>query len=355
VGTVPRTAAGDTSSELTPEEQSILLRAGWQPGDAIPDLTNTALGRRMAAEAKHIETASNDLTNVPVNIDPTLAPKTMPTPTQITDLPLDQQEAALLKFQEMEEVRQAIEGVRARTPVNASVRLTAQREASPKTVQTPEASTIGFVNDLDVELEDKKQLERDLKTLKRVPDDAEKRCCQKTRETCSQEQKEEPETDSSDSVSDKDKLMYLACIMGEQPRFTREVSLFDGRIRIVFRTLRPAETDQILEQVDFDMAEKRIRNQYHYMRKVNTYRMLASIDRIARDNQPWTVLGDAVNLKTDRTPNTVLIARETMLNRDWFTSDSLRSVVQQQFTQFEKTVKEIERQATNPDFFKGIE
>jgi hypothetical protein len=281
---------GITPSEesLTQEEIELLQAVGWKSGDPIPEMTDTEYGKLSAANAQ--SEIDDDIARVTEECRK--RPFRKPSIKPLDELEGDAREDAEQAFNELEQIR--------------------------KRLQRQPGQAVQFVNDLP---------ER-----KRIN---------------SAEQKGEEEIKSEEpksQISDKDKAAYIACILGELPRFEKTVVLFGGRVKVTFQTLTPAEANSAYAAAVKLYNEGKLTAQFQCQHATERFKMALGVKMVERG-------GNIYKMPTSGT----LGARIHYFDNELCGSDTLRQAITKQWLEFGRLVKEMEVQAASPNFFAEIE
>lgn len=331
------------TNELTAEELAVLRQAGYSAGDPLPDIRNTAVGRRLQAEADAIRKQEADLTGL-LPVDPRTPPLPGPVPRQIDDLPPAERAAAMQAFAEMEELQ---------------TRLVAARKGTQPQIQPQLAHIPGYLDAMNVATSNINLIDDiglggqlppalPLRDQPVPPEEAEEPagkeycCCPRCNHNL---------TDEVVVPSAEDKLVYIASIMGDRKRFIKEVSLFGKRIIVEFRSLTTAEVDLAIQQADIAVQNEAITSSLEYARTVEEYKMLMSIGRFIRAGSAPVELPEITAIAFDEnlyaTPLPVLKAYMDAL----FGLDTVRRTICTQYVWFTQILAYLEAKAADSDFF----
>jgi len=366
----------DTES-LTESERELVEQAGWKPGDSVPNLRGTQVGQQLQAEVDKFRNSEEDYAGI-VPMDPSTPPLDPPEPVDVSAMSAEELAAAEQTFAEMDELQDRVNAARKQrkdkklaqepslppsvmaTPGAAQAIAAAEHAAAVEAQRNP--SVMKLINDLPESTGDMPV--REATTPFKI----------KAEETQPQPQPEisSPEQDSPDVGADLtghttycprcnfdlnktvpeptelDIAGYLACVL-DGGRFRKEVSLFGGRITVVFRTLTPLEVDAAISQADAEMAEDKITNILQYTRIVEGYKLVAGIEMVSRPNTGPITFPELGKIAEGDVPPIVEVYN--YFNNEVFTTDSLRSIVGVEWVTFKNLVQFLEAKASDPNFF----
>jgi hypothetical protein len=348
LGKVPR--SGVSGKELTPLEQQVLTAAGWKDGDPIPDLTQTALGKRVTAEAQQIgEAAANTqgLTPVPPNTPP-IEP---PTIRDVSELSPSEQADIYRTMEELSEVRTKLE--QAKTPAPPSIvpddidmGIPGMAQAATMAARAEQGPPpIPIINDLQEAKERAAQQPVEMPAVPATETDGEVICPR-----CG--------LDLSNPAAEpahEDVLVYVQTVLGGH-RFVKKCSLFGGRVEVVFRGLTINEEEVIRAQINSEIEKKLLKTQRDVRIRRAEYRMVAGIASWALQGKVPVDIPEiaAYGWAADATVSTVLEAMRRDVNNQIFITDTVRRAVAHCWSQFWNTLKHMEVKANDPDFYNAI-
>jgi hypothetical protein len=361
IGVIPKVEAGQDT--LTPMERSLLEQAGGgQPGDVIPNLSNTQRGKDIQAMVQRQTRAAAAQAALETPVPPDTPPLTMPEPDRtLSDLsPVEQKEIAdaLTEARVIETQAQAhtMPEHIAANPTLAAAWQTASAEPqidlvddtepeAPKTNQPFDPTVEGMEPDPEPEPEPEPEpqpapeAKGDAGAVPEPP-----RVCPH----CGHDQLQEVP-----AITDADKQMYLLALQGN--RFYKNYEGYNGQIKWILRSPLPGESDLALDQLDHDTKEGRIISQAQYLRKLEDYRLAMAIHAFKREGQREYQLKPAGELPPVEGAFTPLPATWKFIQEKLFVIDSVRRVVGQEYVRFQRLLELLEVRARDPDFFSGIE
>lgn len=159
----------------------------------------------------------------------------------------------------------------------------------------------------------------------------------------------------------EDKLRWLVAQEGGQ-RFTKDYSLYGGRLVVTFRTLTAAEADMAWRQIAVD-GTRSVRASVPepedtHWRNLMTYRLVMGLARV------WTpTQGPQDNLTIDAwqvdredypAPNTKVYAVLSQVTDALLPTENVRRVVGAAFHAFQLLAEHLEANAANDSFWPGI-
>jgi len=349
LGRVPTHAA--SSKDLTPLERQVLEAGGWKDGDPIPDLTDTAMGKRVTAEAQQIGLAAANtegLTPVPPNTPPIEVPPIR----DISELSPGERQEVYKSMAELAEVKAKLAAASAPPPqatvpedINMGIPGMAQAATTAAQAVAGAPPPVPIFNDL---------AERKAAAAARQP----------ATETVSEETDGEvicPRcgldlNNPTPKPAHQDVLVYVQTVLGGH-RFVKQLSLFGGRAVVVFRGLTIREEDAIKAQLADDVERKLLPTAAAVRLRRMEYRMALSIARFTRQGQQPIDIPEATSYawEASATYHSVVDAMRQDINDKIFVTDTVRQAVAHCWSQFWHILKHLEVKANDPDFYKAIE
>jgi len=386
MGRVPR-AAVEGQKELTDSEKDILAKAGWRPGDPMPNLQGTQVGRRMQQEVDKIREKAEDYHGMSP-VDPSTPPLEPPAPVDINELVGEERERAEQTFAEMDELQGRMNASRAAKAKQqtsglpkhvAAVPGAAAAIAHAQAVSAAEEPSVSLVDDMGVTdtqgapaspFKLKASAAEDAAPL--PPSTAEPVVTRERTTISSDEQVSDASYDAPAGAdlsgarthcpqcnfeldselivpTDVDIAAYLSMFMGEG-RFRKEVTLFGGRVRVVFRSLLPREVDAALAVVDREMKQDAVHHILQYTQMVEQLKMAAGIESVSRAGTAPIVLPTLDDID-DTSDRPAIEQLKEYLDNAVFTTDSMRRAVGTQWLRFTRLQLHIDAKAEDPDFF----
>lgn len=382
IGRVPRGAVVGADG-LTEAERELVEKAGWRPGEPLPDLRGTKIGKKLQAQVEEVRQEADDYYNMSP-IDPSTPPLEPPEPVDIESLPPDEREKAIQTFREMDELQDRMNAMRKAKQQRAAQQAPAAVMSKPGAAQAiavAQAAAAREQEDDDsyVEIVDDLEAERPQEAphCQFGPFKLKEPVASPTQETPAPTPAPEPENSSQNQnlaggnlagttthcprcrfdlnkepvqPTQEDIVAYLAMLC-EGTRFRKRVRLFGGRITVTFRSLLPKEVDIAIQQVDEDISEgKTEQNALAYVREAEAYKLAAGIEAVYRKHKSISLpeLSQLDDSDPDHTPIRQL--RE-YLDNEIFTSDSLRRVVGAEWVHFNELLQHLDAKATDPNFF----
>jgi hypothetical protein len=156
--------------------------------------------------------------------------------------------------------------------------------------------------------------------------------------------------------SDDDKRTYLmAALGGPGHRFTREVSLLAGTIKIRYRELTGNEADAALTQIADDVRSRRVVGDGEWWQRLMDYRMTQAIDYIdVRDVGRVFEGVELDEVESDDGNPTPFPALNSHLLTNVLHSESIRRAVGQGYMRFQRLCEKLEANADDASFWEGI-
>lgn len=349
---------------LTDIEERVLRQAGWKPGDPLPDLTGTTVGKRLTEAFGAVRKNAADLqgmTPVPPGTPPIAPPKMR----DITELsPAERAEVIAV----LQQARQTDEFLRQQGVPDAITTIPGMADAYRTATSLPDELVI--VDDTD---EPKDGFNPCVREEKSVPAETED-----PQPDLSQPAKGLPPmtniAGTADAVmphvqcprcsyfvdqpvaqpTDSDKQLFIQCIMGGQ-RFEKMYSVFNGKIAFVLRTLLPSESELVLMQLDEDCEKHRVVTHAQYMRYLQDYRLAAGLKVIHREGRAPVQLQPVGDIPYDKEQYKTALPQLTKYVQDnLFVTDHLRHIIGLQWAHFQRLVELMEVRAEDPDFWLAI-
>jgi len=327
------------AEDLTDSEIDVLRQAGWKDGDPVPDLGDTKIGQQLRRDAERIRQEAADLQGeAPVN--PATPPLTMPEAVPLETLSVEKQHETLQAMDDMSELKAQLEAAKAAKAAAQEVptgpggfRII---DDLPKD-EAPAPVAIPPVQEPEPENSSQEQNSEPAKMEGECP-------------MCGLDLATEP-----NEPTVHDKMAYIAVVLGDLPRFRKTVSLYGGRLQIVFRSLLPREVDLALKEADIALNAGDIMNIGHYARVTEAYKMCMSIAEVRRPNKQPIQLPEIDKFELEEGEETALPRLNAYLENEVFTVESIRRAVFYQYTKFNNMLNKLEVRADDPDFFEGIE
>jgi hypothetical protein len=156
-----------------------------------------------------------------------------------------------------------------------------------------------------------------------------------------------------------DRLGFVATILGAS-RFHKTYRLMDNRILLTFRSMTAPEVDLVFRQLRLDQLSGEILGDADYFARLNMYRMVCMLDRIADGS--GSVLSDVPPIleipydepEYGQPKRTRLVPMVEWFNNEVCNTESLRRIVAQQHRIFQRLIEALEAQTAEPDFWKEI-
>lgn len=357
LGMVPMsTIAG--SHELTDSELEILQRGGYREGDPLPDLAGTAAATRLRQHVVDVIREAEDVAGL-TPIDPTTPPLAMQPTRDISQLPPSEAVKAAAAFKELTELQDRMH--QAREQAKAIEELPERMTTIPGYLEAMAATqqpTAELIDDLGLSDDKprmrKKQPVAPVAPAAPTPEAKSGSDITDLRVTCPRCQFDLNGELFTPTVEDK--VSYMALVMGDQNRFRRKVSLFGGRIIVVFRSLLTSEEHLAMRQVDEDAKLDKISNLVLYASTLEDYKMVMSIESVQRKGKPPVVIAPIADYEFDDKKNrTALPEFREWLDDEVLNAGSIRRAINREYFVFTQIMHMCEVHAPDSDFFDGIE
>lgn len=163
------------------------------------------------------------------------------------------------------------------------------------------------------------------------------------------------ERDDFIEVTREDKIAYLAVVLScdATNRFVKTVSLFDGALKLTFKTLTVDEAKLALQQVGDDVKVGKIDGRLEFMNVHQEYRLVMTLDAIEIQDRGLVRLPAAIEQKpTDNV--TALPDILAWLRAEVVVAEHLWMVITEEFFRFQRLTERLEVNAGNADFYNGI-
>lgn len=159
--------------------------------------------------------------------------------------------------------------------------------------------------------------------------------------------------------TEADKQLFIAGVIGNT-RFTKTYNLMGGNLQVTYRSLTSNEVDLVFHQIGIEARNGMILTEPEYMMKLQDYRLVLSVERIA-DGAGHTIAECPPVFDIPYDEPEAGRPEETRLRpmREWFMeevcpSESLRRLVAQNHRVFQRVVEALEAMTSEPDFWSGI-
>jgi hypothetical protein len=160
-------------------------------------------------------------------------------------------------------------------------------------------------------------------------------------------------------ITDADKVNFVQAVLGGK-RFKQERLLFNGQLKLVFRSLTAKEVDmafrQIVVDAQSDLKNKLVNDTPFYWRNLMTYRMLMSIEKVESDVNGAIEVPPIEEIECDppKFPDTRLVMVFDSLIEQVCPTEQLRSIIGHAYNEFQAVCDKLQVMAENPDFWKAI-
>lgn len=161
-------------------------------------------------------------------------------------------------------------------------------------------------------------------------------------------------------ISEDDKTNFVQSILGAI-RFKKVYTVFDGKLKIVFRALTSAESDaaykQLILDAQNDVQSKIIGDSSFYWRTLMAYRSIMAVERIESDEniiEIPPVLEIEVDEDSYKQPNTKIAALFDNLVEQIMPTEVMRGIISHLYTEFQSLCEKLQAMAESKDFWKAI-
>lgn len=316
-------------NSLLPEEEAVLVPAGWKAGDPIPENMADILAD-MSENVKSAvadEEESLEFPEIPVLV--------MPDEVPLESLPREHQEAT----------QKAIAAALAGAKVAAAQRdeqslldreLQSGQIAGSVAAAVKAAGSAGDDIPIVNDLEEPKHTESVANGLPC------RRCGHPAGQACEIE------------VTDQDKFEFVQSMLGLQP-FRKTVEILGGRLKLTIRTLTPEELELVWKQVYSDYRNGQLQNQLDENERLRAYTTALRITAITGLAQRVTIPQTLAEWRTVvKATDESLIAAIWKQFRAIVPTESMYRLFTTAAADFTKLVLKLEANSTNPDFFKAV-
>lgn len=158
--------------------------------------------------------------------------------------------------------------------------------------------------------------------------------------------------------TDEDRQTFMVAILSLN-RFTKAFEIMDGELVITYRTLTAKESQLVFEQLSYDNREGKNLSQAEYYMALQDYRLSMMIESIRlRNGRPIAIVPPLADIPygppEDGHKETPLVPMLDYILTEVLSNEPLRRVVGQHHQQFQRLVESLERQTSEPSFWKGI-
>lgn len=313
---------------LTPEEQAALDAVGWKPGEHVVDMSEI------------IAKIKSDADSVP-NYDPQLgvANRKDAAIVDINTLPPDKKAELARAYSEMQQQAKVLNEIEK------------MQIASPTAGDVNEniANVIAGTEKFQVTLGD---------TNKKTPvEDTSPTGFDLPKTPCINCGFAGSKLEDVTVVTEDDKEAFLSMLIGGS-RFYKEFEIYNGAIKIVFRSLTQTELDMALTQASCDMAAGKIPDQAEYFRRVHNYEQCMAIHKIVSEKSAVTFPEISEVLVDEAVPGeplrTKLVDYQPYVYEKFIKTSSMLRIVSTLYLRFNALMSRLEANMHNADFWKGI-
>jgi hypothetical protein len=349
IGKIPAGSLNNAESPyLTPLEQQIAVKLGVT-AEQLPALKGSAAVQRLSKElaARGSTVSSEELTRLRP-----AAPLVLPPERDISEISMAEQAeitSMLADYQRVEATHAAVPPALAATPGMAET-FRAANQTEPSGIEifdaVPDPTAFSPLKRPTVTA----PVPPAIPPKAELADDVGAKIEQTSCQHCGQDlRRQAPE------VSPTDKATYLQEVVIAGKRFRKDFLLFAGKMRVVFRSLLPHESDWARRQAEKDFAAGRIFSGLGYTEKVLDYRLVMSIESIERVSGEPLIFEAAIDLPVPKDEPTPLAQLLEYFNSRVFNTDTIKRAIGQKCSQFTQLSEYLETQSGNSDFWSATE
>jgi hypothetical protein len=151
---------------------------------------------------------------------------------------------------------------------------------------------------------------------------------------------------SVDIISEEDKEKFFKSVLTDQP-FQETVSLFDGKLNIVLKTMTVAENNDVVQQINNDKEKGLAENNDAYFITISAYRLALCL--VSVDEKEFSKISKS-DYKENEEGVTYVRARSLVI-RDWPTFKL--SAFLEAFNSFESKVLKLTKETQTQNFWKA--
>ena len=145
-------------------------------------------------------------------------------------------------------------------------------------------------------------------------------------------------------VTPAEKEVFFKAFLADEP-FKSRVTLFDGKLALVFRTLTLAENEMVFKQIDVDQQKGKAKNDDSYLIQIIKYRLAGCL--VSVNEEPFCEEITPESHPYDREQGTYLVARLAIMDK-WQTFKL--GAITDAFNHFEKKVRQLTTECFNQTF-----
>ena len=326
-----------------PEEEEVLRKLGWEPGDPVPGNMAEILG------AQEIPAGSLESVVKQAHLEAT-DPSHMPPPAPLNTPALD--------FTEKDITELSAEDRNRANSVAASV-LKAAKDSKLLDDEMPEEADPSIRDAIRMAAtgpEMKDDTESDTYDAG-MPKDLPNAVAELDTTPCARCGWPRHLTDPIEPTED-DKTTFVQCMLGQR-QFEKSYELFGGQLRLRVRSIMPMEADIIWQQIAADYEKKRIRTAIDERDFGNRYRACLQLIGIEGLGQPvilpqsydeWTA-----SVGPSEDPDTPVRLIYEKLQKDLAVSESIHRTITNTVAEFNQLQVKMEANSQNADFWKATD
>ena len=148
----------------------------------------------------------------------------------------------------------------------------------------------------------------------------------------------------------EERRRFQISMLGGVP-FEREVSLYDGGLRVRFRTMLTDDLAELRKQITADFQDGKIGSQEILQQMTGNYQLLSCISAYQVTGQPQATLTGVHTHKIPDDAITALPALDGYLNQHLFRhNEPVYRAIQHHFVHFQQFVNKLENDSRDPSF-----
>lgn len=150
-----------------------------------------------------------------------------------------------------------------------------------------------------------------------------------------------------------DKQVFVASVLG-QKRFSKEFQIFDGKMRITFRSLTVEENDLVVKQLMKDWNDGKITGPAHSIAEATKYQLALGLESVSTSVGQVT-LPEYSDYDDDdpKEGNTILPKIVEYVTEHAMPNEPTRRIIAKAYGHFVTTQSKLEAMAEQPDFWKA--
>lgn len=147
-------------------------------------------------------------------------------------------------------------------------------------------------------------------------------------------------------LTEEDKEKFFKAFIADEP-YVEEMSLFNGKVQVVFRTVNLEENEAVFTQIQLDQKNGVARNDDSYLVKIVEYRLAGCL--VSVNDEPFcpeiTPVSHPINKEAG---TTYLTERVKEMQKKWHTFKL--GAITDAFNKFEAKVRKLTEESFDPNF-----